>query len=108
VASRRRSRREQFAAVAAVLLMQLVGMVVLGLATLVGWDCLETGTCSEASWAAVVIAAIGLAMLYGGFVARTRTAKLERPVLTGIVLVALVALVPEGQPSSPAEDRTAT
>jgi hypothetical protein len=184
VASRRCSRREQLAAVAAVLLMQLVGIVVLGFAWLAASDfCMETGSCADGSriWG-VVIAAIGLVMLVGGFLAGARTAKLERPRLTSlaafvvgwgggvlvslaagrrplvgvvfvvgvafvlvaerrgralgataaatlvmalkdlssrgtssgmvavtlIVLVALIALLPQGQPSSPAEERTAT
>jgi hypothetical protein len=183
VASRRCSRREQVAAAGAVLLMQVVGTIVLGFGVLAGWECVETGSCSDGSpVVSIVFAAAGLMMLYGGFVAGARTAKLDRPVLAGlaafvvawgggvlvsivagrrpvvgvvfvvgvafvlvaerrgpalaatavatlvmalkdlsnrgtssgmvavtlVVLVALVALVPEGQPSSPAEDRTAT
>jgi hypothetical protein len=165
-------------------MMQLVGVVVLGFALLAGWDsCVAPSSCSAGTLAVdVVIGAIGVVMLCGGFVAGARKAKLERPVLLGfaafvvgwgggvlvsilagrrplvgivflvgtvfvlvaerrgpalgataaatlvmalkdlssrgtssgmvavtiIVLVALVAFVPQGQPSSRAEERTAT
>jgi hypothetical protein len=164
-------------------MMQLVGVVVLGFALLAGWDsCVAPSSCSAGTLAVdVVIGAIGVVMLCGGFVAGARKAKLERPVLLGfaafvvgwgggvlvsilagrrplvgivflgtvfvlvaerrgpalgataaatlvmalkdlssrgtssgmvavtiIVLVALVAFVPQGQPSSRAEERTTT
>lgn len=87
MAPRRRSRRDQVAAVAAVLTMQLVGMVVLGFSVLAGSDfCMETNSCSAGSpVVGAVVAAIGVAMLYGGFVAGARTAKLERPLLSGLL-----------------------
>lgn len=47
---------------------------------------METGSCSDGSpLAGGVFAAIGLVILYGGFLAAARRAKLERPLLTALV-----------------------